>query len=203
MVDLDRVTEMVGLGDWSGVELPEGTHIEQIGPGRIHADFGDPDHVFLVTVQQVTRRQLVAEPRPVLTRADGVVVELRAVEVANHVTLTLSATGPAAAAGSARYRSDVDAWARRVRAALDAGRSADPERPPRHPADDVADLPVELTDDAGTTYAWVTGMAGHEDDPWRYVLHLRPTPPPEARALRIRVGDGDTVDLDLPPRDGC
>lgn len=41
MVDVDRVTEMVGLSDRSGVGLPEGTHIEQIRPGRIRADFGD------------------------------------------------------------------------------------------------------------------------------------------------------------------
>ncbi|SDG24862.1 hypothetical protein [Klenkia brasiliensis] len=148
------------------------------------------------------RTTLVDEPRPVLGLPGGAFVVLVAVEVADDVVLTLSATGPAADDARARSLEEHDAWARRVRAALDAGRRDTMEPPPRRPADDLSDLGVELTDDVGTTYGWVRGVAGHEDDAWRYVLELRPAPPAAARALRIRVGDGEPVVLDLPPRDG-
>jgi hypothetical protein len=188
MVDLDRATDVFGF---DGEHRQEADQLrERLGPGLVHADFGDPDHVFLVTVQQVRRHQLLDAPRAVAQLLDGTTVQLLAVELANHVTLTLSATGPLAEDAAARYR-----------AAL---ADRDPEEdPPAHPAEALSPSAVQLRDHVGTPYGWTSAETGHPDDPWRVVLRFRPTPPPDATTLLVRVGDGETVELDLPPRDRC
>ncbi len=189
MVDLDRATQVFGFDGEHRQDADQ--HRELLGPGLVHADFSDPDHVFLVTVHQVPRQRLLAGPRDVLRTPGGLVVQLLGVEVANHVTVTLSAAGPVADAAAAGYRVALDAWA------------ADPGGdPPPFPAQGFTPSQLQLHDDVGTRYAWTSADMGHVDDPWRYVLRSRPTPPPDARRLTVRVVDGETVDLDLPPWSG-
>ncbi|SDG24822.1 hypothetical protein [Klenkia brasiliensis] len=189
MVDLDRATDLFGFDGEHHQDADQ--YRERLGPGLVHADFSDPDHVFLVTVHQVRRLQLLDAPRAVAELPDGTTVRLLAVELANHVTVTLSAAGPAADDAAASYRAAVEQWGRH------------PEQdPPLHPGEALGVGAVQLRDHAGTRYAPTSAETGHPDDPWRVVVRFRPTPPPDATRLGLRFGDGDEVSLDLPPWDG-
>ncbi|MCO7220745.1 hypothetical protein [Klenkia sp. PcliD-1-E] len=189
MVDLDRATQVFGFDGEHRQEADQ--YRELLDPGLVHADFSDPDHVFLVTVRQVPRQRLLDEPRDVLRTPGGLVIRLLQVEVANHVTVTVSAAGPVADAAAAGYRAALDAW-----------EVAPGGEPPAFPAEGFSPSQVQLRDDVGTRYAWTSAETGHPEDPWRYVLRSRPTPPPDARRLTVRLVDGETVHLDLPPWSG-
>jgi len=188
MVDLPTAIELHGFGR-DPVDRPELYMKSVIGPGQVDVDYGDPDHVFLVTVTQVPRVHLPTGD-PLVTELDGVPVRLVDVELANHVTVVLEAVGPLADAESREYTAAFEAWA------ATGGQDGEP---PSWPAERLAEVPYQLTDDVGTAYRMASGEAGGAEHPWRSVWHHLPTPPSDARLLRIAFPGSPVVELPLPP----
>ena len=56
MADLDSTTNNIMSAPKGGSEA---RHAERLGAGRVHLEFDDDDHVFLVEVTQVPRRHLL------------------------------------------------------------------------------------------------------------------------------------------------
>jgi len=161
MVDLSTATQLLAMGA-GRLPRPASCHRTLLADGVVHVDYADPDHVFLVTVTQVPRVHLPTGD-PVVADLDGVPVRLVDVELANHVTIALAATGPVA-------------------------------------EQRLADVGYRLTDDVGTEYRLSTGESGGADHPWRARWQHLPTPPPDARLLRIEFADGRVVAVPLPGR---
>jgi hypothetical protein len=188
MVDLRTAVELHGFGR-DPVDRPELIMKNLIGPGLVDVDYGDPEHVFLVTVTRVPRVHLPTGS-PSVAELDGVQVRLVDVELANHVTVVLEGAGPLADQQSQQYAAAFEAWA------AAGGRDGEP---PSWPAERLADLPYRLSDDVGTVYRMSSGEAGGGDHPWRSVWHHLPTPPSDARLLRIEFAGVPAVELRLPP----
>jgi hypothetical protein len=180
MVDLETATQLLAFGERERIRPPRGAWISLVDDGVVHADFGDDDHVFLVTVTQVPRRRLDVG-RPVVATADGTDVALSGVEVDNHVTVRLAFAGARGDTIRAEYERVLQAWER----------GAGP--PPDHPAERLMAIDVRVSDDVGTRYRWTGGDA--------YAItatrHFRPAPPPAATTITVRVGD-TRIDVPLP-----
>lgn len=157
MVDLALATNGV-MGGRQQEARP--STAERLGPGLVHLDYGDLEHVFLVQVTLVPRRQLLTAPA-LLGDLDGVPVSLTGVEVANHVSVVLE--------GEPTGR----------------GQSADTTA--GWPGERLMRMHVAVTDDVGTTYTEATAEAGGEEHPWRAIRRYRPTPPPGAAHLRVHL----------------
>jgi len=188
MVDLRELTDVLvmrppldalGTGESLRAALSDGV---------VHVDLGDPDRVFLVTVTEVPRRRLLAEP-VVVADLDGVDVHLVGVEVDNVVTVRLEGRGPAARERLASYG--------RLRGAWDVEPVG---APPPWPAALLRSIDVVVTDDLGTPYRPHTAECGGEGREWLHVAHLRPYPPVAARTLRLsfRCSGGRTTTVELP-----
>ena len=189
MVDLRTATNVHGFGR-DPDEQPELVLEDLIGPGLVAVDHGDPDHVFRVAVTQVRPVHLLTGS-PVVGGLDGVEVRLVDVQLANHVSVVLEGTGPAAEELAREHGAAFEAWA------ASGGRSGDP---PAWPADRLADVRYRLTDDVGTGYRMTSGSAGGDTSPCRSVWHHLPTPPPDARQLPIAFTGGPVVAVSLPDR---
>jgi hypothetical protein len=179
MVDLETATQLLAFGERESSRPPRGAWISLLDEGVVHADFGDDDHVFLVTVTQVPRLRLDVG-RPVVASVDGTDVVLSGVEVANHVTVRLELAGPGAEQLHREYERLLLAW----------GNGGGP--PPDHPAERLMAIDVRVSDDEGTRYRW-TGGDAHTITA---TLHFRPAPPPTtATTLTVQVGD---TRIDVP-----
>jgi hypothetical protein len=161
-----------------------------------HLDYSDPDHVFRLTLRRVPRIRLPLGEPPLVRTVDGVAVVLASVGLANHVEVRLDALpGPARDAATSAFRQTMDAWSQA--AAVDPSL----DHPP-WPSDAYMWLPVEVSDDAGTTYRFDVGNSGGDGTEWVAERRYRPVPPPEASALTVTVRGDDvvTVTLALPGR---
>jgi hypothetical protein len=180
MVDLETATQLLAFGERGRIRSPREAWISLVDEGVVHADFGDDDHVFLVTVTQVPRLRPDVG-RPVVASVDGTDVVLSGVEVANHVTVRLELAGPGAEQMNREYERRLLAW----------GNGAGP--PPDHPAERLTAIDVRVSDDVGTRYRW-TGGDAHAITATR---HFRPAPPPGATTITVQVGD---TRMDVPTR---
>ncbi|MQA33566.1 hypothetical protein [Modestobacter roseus] len=188
MVDLSDATQLLVFGS-TRVPKPESRHLLLLAEGVVHVDFDDPDHVFLATVTRVARVHLPTGD-PVVAVLDGVGVRLTDVELANHVTVVLAGSGPDAEEQARAYTEAFSAW----------GAVARHEAPPSAPGERLSALHCGVTDDVGTVYALSSGAFGGSEDPWQGRWQFLPLPPPDARRLRVTVGDGPAVDVPLPDR---
>lgn len=171
--DLDEVTNELLT---SSREVGRRRSALRIQRGVVHLDFGDPDAVFRVTVQKVTRTRLTLD-RPIDVGVfDDVTYALTDVAVANHIEVRVDAVpGPRQGELTASFQADYDRWAR-----------ASPPNgmPPPWPAESCS-LGIAVTDDVGTGYARQFGQVGGEDRPWETWAMFWPTPPPEATTITL------------------
>ena len=189
MVDLPTATQLLVLGDRQRLRPGSGRRT-LLTEGVVHVDYDDPEHVFLVTVSQVPRVHLpTGAPR--VAELGGVEVRLVDVELANHVSIVLTGTGPVADQQARQHAAAFDAWA------ATAADGRDDDRP-EWPASRLLDVRYTVTDDVGTVYRLASGEAGGDDHPWRSVWRHLPTPPPDARQLRVVFAGGPVVELPLP-----
>lgn len=182
MANLDDVTESLFFprraDPWPTRE------VSRLEDGSYNVDYGDPDHVFLVTVSQVPRIRLPLDGRPVVGSVGGVRAELVQVTVANVIEVTVDAEP---GAPRSDFQSRYDEWVARGVA----------EAAPPWPAEQFLTLPIEVSDDVGTHYAFAFGGAGGAGTEWQARWSFRPPPPAEARRLTLRFGDA-RVDLSVP-----
>lgn len=132
MADLDSTTNNI-------MSAPKGAsgarHAERLGAGRVHLDFDDDDHVFLVEVTQVPRRHLLQTAPVDVGRVGDVQVQLVDVVLDNRLSVVLKGR-PA------------------------AGQSPDARGGCRWPADELMQIGLILTDDLGTCYTTWTAESG-------------------------------------------
>ncbi len=89
---MSRATSELAFGrSGQGPALPSSK--ELLEEGLVHADFYDPDWVYLVHVTQVQRVAL-AVPETLVAHVDGVDVYLAGASIANHLTLILDGREP-------------------------------------------------------------------------------------------------------------
>ena len=119
---------------------------------------------------------------------DDVDVALGSLEVtATGVTLRLHGVeGERTAQLDAEYRAAFEAWAEVLRRSRDEAGD-----PPTQPGTRVlTQLPISLTDDAGTRYVPVHGQSAGSGTEWLAEQRFEPVPPAEARCLTVKVGAG-------------
>lgn len=177
MVDLSRATSELVFGQ-SGRGPALASSKQLLDEGLVHADFYDPDWVFLVRVTQVSRVALTV-PDTRVARVDGVDVYLVGASIDNYLTLVLEGRKPPGGQLGHEHAVATQDWA----APAAAGGVG---QPPRWPAERLARIEVTVTDDQGSAYQMSSAEAGGEDSPWRFVQHFRATPPPTAATLFVR-----------------
>ncbi len=157
MADLDSTTNNI-------MSAPKGAsgamHAERLEAGRVHLEFDQDDHVFLVEVTQVPRRHLLNTAPVDVGRLGDVQVQLVDVVLDNRLSVALEGR-PA------------------------AGQSQDARGERHWPADQLMQIGLTLTDDLGTCYTPWTAESGGETHPWRVVRRFLPAPPDDATLLRI------------------
>jgi len=157
MVDLTLVTNGVMEGQ---AQEPRPLAAERLGPGLVHLDYGDLEHVVRVEVTLVPRRQLLTAP-VLVGELDAVPVSVVGLEVANHVSVVLEGQPADAERGAAS--------------------------PAGWPGEKLMVVHVAVTDDVDTVYSMAAGEAGGEEHPWRAIQRYRPAPPPGAAHLRVEL----------------
>jgi hypothetical protein len=170
------------------------THMQLLGDGLVHVDYGEPEQVFLVQVIPVPRVPLLDAARPLGDLGDGVEVWLAGVSVDNYVTVTIEGRGAGAEAEIQTYRDQFARWEATVQT-----RPGAPS--PEWPGERLLGVIPTLSDDVGTEYHIDAGQTGGPDREWLHVWQYRPTPPAEATTLHLAVQIGEhvtTVDLALP-----
>jgi hypothetical protein len=169
---------------------PGETHMQLLGDGLVHVDYGEPEQVFLVRVIRVPRVPLLDTARPLGDLGDGIEAWLVGVSVDNYVTVTLEGRGAGAEAAVQTYR---DQWA------IVQNHPGAP--PPEWPGERLLGVTPTLSDDVDTEYHIDSGQTGGTEREWLHVWQYRPTPPAEATTLHLAVQVGErltTVDLALP-----
>jgi hypothetical protein len=157
----------------------------------LHLDYGDGDHVFLVTIREVPRVPLTLDQAVRVGDIDGVEVALASVAIANHVEIGLDALpGPIRNERTHLFQAARASW----EAAAQPG-----SVPPPWPAESLRPLVIGLSDDVGTDYRHVSGESGGEDTPWAAIWRFLPRPPEAAGQLRLAfTAPGQaTVDIEL------
>ena len=157
MADLDSTTNSI-MSAPAGAS--EARHAERLGAGRVHLEFDEDDHVFLVEVTQVPRRHLLQTAPVDVGRFGDVQVQLVDVVLDNRLSVVLEGR-PA------------------------AGQGPDGPGERRWSADELMQIGLILTDDLGTCYTTWTAESGGETHPWRAVRRFLPTPPADATVLHI------------------
>ncbi|RKS73731.1 hypothetical protein CLV35_2219 [Motilibacter peucedani] len=191
MIDLSRATTELVFGG-SRHDPPPNSSRELLADGLVHADFDDPDWVYLVQVTQVPRVRL-SVPESVVGHVEGADVYLVTASVANHLTLELIGREPAGEPILSEYVAASATW-------HETFSRDDPVDPPRWPAERLTEVSMTVTDDRGTAYRLGSAQAGGEDAPWRYIARFRPPTPPDARTLHLHFEspDGSSCTVDLP-----
>jgi len=162
-----------------------------LGPGAYHLDYGDEDHVFLLTVQQIPRRRL-GPPQPLeVGSIDGLTVLLVAVIVDTYVHVHLEiAESERRRELLEEYEKDFERWASvRHNEAM----------PPMQPGERLMRTAISVSDDVGTSYSCGSGQAGGSGTEWVGRRSIPPAPPASAHRLtvRLRLPDQDEVRADF------
>lgn len=114
------------------------------------------------------------------------------VALANHIELTLDAE-PSASREAALddYRKRFTQWERRSEASAPS---------PPWPAESLTQIVAAVSDDVGTSYRRTSGKAGGPDTEWEVHWSFLPSPPPEARKLKLHFVSpgGSSTDVELP-----
>jgi hypothetical protein len=148
-----------------------------------------------VSERDTEKGMRVLEP-PVadLVDIDGIMVIVRCVEIADTVTVRLTARrNHATDALDAEYLAA--AWAET--AIEHRRRGADPPVPPRQPGQPLAELNLTIADDAGTPYRCLGKEAGGTGTEWDATWRFAPSPPQDAREIRVVASDGDSTERAL------
>jgi len=129
-IDLRKATDMIVVTAGRNPDVAE-EHMQLLGDGLVHVDYGEADQVFLVQVTRIPRVRLLDVARPLGVFDDGMEVWLAGVTVDNYVTVTLEGRGAAAQAALQPYR-DQRATAGTLGGAAPGGRQT--RRPARTPS---------------------------------------------------------------------
>jgi hypothetical protein len=167
------------------------THMQLLGDGLVHVDYGEPEQVFLVQVIQVPRVPLLDAARQLGDLGEGVEVWLAGVSLDNYVTVTIEGRGAGAEAEIQTYRDQFARWEATVQ---NPGTQS-----PEWPGERLLGVIPTLSDDVDTQYDIDAGQTGQRE--WMHVLQYRPTPPAEATTSHLTVQIGEhvtTVNLALP-----
>jgi len=192
-IDLRKATDMIVVTAGRNPDVAE-EHMQLLGDGLVHVDYGEADQVFLVQVTRIPRVRLLDVPRPLGVFDDGMEVWLAGVTVDNYVTVTLEGRGAAAPAALQGYRDQRARWE------ADAQARSDTE-PPAWPAERLLAVTLTLRDDVGSDYQINTGQTGGTGREWLHEWSYRPTPPPAATTLHLTAQVDQTLttlDLALP-----
>ncbi len=167
---------------------------QRVDSGSYQLDYGDDEHVFLLTVQQVPRRTL-RPPQPVrVGQIEGLVVNLTGVVIDNLVHVHLDVPSSPRSTRLVRdHDADFEKWVADL-----------PRRPGVHPphqpaAQVLLPVAISLRDDVATTYTRAAKTAGGTGTEWHAEHMFLPAPPATARRLSIRlqVPDHDAVSADF------
>lgn len=181
MDNLDRVVEA----------LCRGLQGLSPAPASIRFDRRDRDWATVTTeydhqvfeIRVDAGRRAPRAPLPIkemlLCTLDSVDVHLTSVVIGPDVTITLEGRGPEADRIAQADREKRAAWEESMRHTR--------TRPLPWPAERLAELTLELTDDLGTRYDWFSGDAGGGGQEWRYTAGFRPQPPQGATTLTVRL----------------
>lgn len=161
------MTDLADVTNWvvSGKRVAQSPSMaERLAEGVIHLDYGDPGKVYLVTVQAVRRLCLPIVPSETLAKFGDTYAELVRIEVANHLTVVLEM----------RFAKDLAAATVMISESGWLG-------------DGLADLTIDIRDNLGTRYRFVSGESGGDDNPTRALRRFLPLPPPSVSRLVIGV----------------
>jgi len=147
--------------------------MERLAQGLVHVDYNDPDHVFLVRVEQVKRRRLAVPDDPVAHVGDAVVLLIEAT-IANHLELMLEVRGEEVDEELRRRPERTQKW-------IAAGGPERGDSPPTGWASDVMQsLQVVVRDDLRTAYRFASSGGWDSEHANGTRSRLLPTPPVEA-----------------------
>jgi hypothetical protein len=194
VIDLRRATDMIVMQPGHYPPQPGETHMQLLGDGLVHVDYGEPEQVFLVRVIQVPRVPLLDTGRPLGDLGEGVEAWLAAVSVDNYLTVTLEGRGAGAEAALQTYRDQYARW--EATAQTHPGAVT-----PEWPGERLLSVIPTLSDDADTQYHIDAGQTGGPEREWLHVWQYRPTPPAKATTLHLAVQVGEhltTINLALP-----
>ena len=201
MIDLDAVIQDL-LHSHDDEETPaqwRSRSSRRLGPGLVRLEYDQDDSIFIVRVERVPVHRPAGGVPVAVGTIDGLTVRLTGVTVEEQLIVRLDiADSPHRQALEAAFHEEFEAWVRH-------GRDSD-EMPPRTPGERLFGVDVEVRDDLGTEYSSNAGnassraYAGGTGTEWLGGRYITPAPPPGVHRItvRLRVGGGDPVDVDVP-----
>jgi hypothetical protein len=127
----------------------------------------------------------------VLGTVDGIEIVLRALRCTDE-GVTVELYGRANALTEQLDATFQAAWDEWEPVAIDAKRrGVRAPDPPTQPGTRLSDIPMTLSDDAGTAYEWRGSQAAGTGTEWDALRHFAPPPPPEATLLTVAIDGAD------------
>lgn len=183
MTDMEAVISDLLSRLCGGATPPASRTASRMSPGTFRLDYGDCDHVFVLTLTQLPCRQLGPAGPLLIGHVDGLDVQLTAVVVDTHVHVDLDIPESARRAEMFRaYQASFERWA--------ASLPNDVE-PPAQPGDRLMTVAITVTDDIGTPYTFHSGRSGGSGTEWQARRSFVPVPPIGATSLKVSLRTSD------------